>query len=152
MSNPEEIIAVAAIPVERARDVRHRILRPNQPPEACIYPNDDAPDTGHFGAFQDGALVGIASVFHETLPQDPELADWRIRGMATEAAVRGKGYGGLLVEEVIAYVASQNGKGIWCNARTGVMGFYDKYGFAPQGKEFELPGIGPHYLMIRSIF
>ena len=150
MSNPEEIIKVTAIEVSLARDLRHRILRPNQPPDACIYPNDNVADTGHFGVFQDGLLVGIASVFHE--PQNPGLADWRIRGMATEEAVRGKGYGGLLVEEIIAYVASQGGKGIWCNARTGVMGFYAKFDFTPHGREFELPGIGPHYLMIRPIF
>jgi hypothetical protein len=36
---------------------------------------------------------------------------------------------------------------VWCNARTPAVGFYEKLGFSTIGEEFELPPIGPHYLM-----
>ena len=142
---------IKQIDARLARQLRHKILRPHQPPEACIYPNDDAANTAHFGAFENSVLIGIASIFNELPPHGENQSAWRIRGMATEAAARGKGYGGLLLNACIKYAASQNGSYIWCNARTTVMGFYEKFGFKTTGEEFELPGIGPHYLMIRLL-
>jgi hypothetical protein len=38
---------------------------------------------------------------------------------------------------------------VWCNARTPAAGFYGRAGFATEGEEFELPSIGPHFLMSR---
>ncbi len=142
---------IQKIEVQQARLLRHKILRPHQPPEACIYPNDNTTNTAHFGAFVTGELVGIASIFNEPPPQAKDPFAWRIRGMATETAMRGKGYGGLLLNACIDYAASQNGSYIWCNARTTVMGFYEKFGFRAQGEEFELPGIGPHFLMALTL-
>ena len=142
--------SIKKIDVAEARHLRHKILRPHQPPEACVYPGDDAPATAHFGAFQEKKLVGIATVFNEPRAGEDDPKAWRIRGMATEEAVRGDGYGGALLEACIAYVEEEGGRTIWCNARTTVMGFYAKYGFTPLGDEFDLPGIGPHFLMIRE--
>jgi hypothetical protein len=36
---------------------------------------------------------------------------------------------------------------VWCNARSPVVGFYAREGFATEGEEFVLPSIGPHFLM-----
>lgn len=142
---------IRSIPVKQARILRHKILRPNQSPEECIYPGDDDERTGHFGAFTNDVHIGIASIFPEAHPDLPASPAWRIRGMATEAAVRGEGMGALLLEACIAHARKQNGSIIWCNARSTVTGFYGKYGFQPVGDEFPLPGIGPHYLMVLNL-
>jgi predicted GNAT family N-acyltransferase len=143
---------IRRIPSRETWELRHRILRPNQPLEQCIYPGDDTPPTAHFGAFREGTLVGIASVYPEPQPGAPAAAaDWRLRGMATSPDVRGSGLGAELVRACIAYVSGQRGRGIWCNARTPACGFYEKLGFTRRGREFELPGIGPHFVMDRAV-
>jgi predicted GNAT family N-acyltransferase len=40
---------------------------------------------------------------------------------------------------------------VWCNARTPAVGLYAREGFAIEGEEFELPEIGPHVVMTRSL-
>ena len=46
---------------EETHGLRHQVLRPNQPPEACIYPGDDDQTTFHLGAYRQGELICIAS-------------------------------------------------------------------------------------------
>jgi predicted GNAT family N-acyltransferase len=36
---------------------------------------------------------------------------------------------------------------VWCNARTPARAFYERAGFRTVSDEFELPEIGPHYVM-----
>ncbi len=38
---------------------------------------------------------------------------------------------------------------LWCNARVVALGFYTKLGLHTEGDEFDIPGIGPHYVMTR---
>lgn len=40
---------------------------------------------------------------------------------------------------------------LWCNARVGALGFYLRLGFATIGEEFEIAGIGPHFVMWRDL-
>jgi len=40
---------------------------------------------------------------------------------------------------------------IWCNARASAVGFYQQAGFKTHGSCFEIPGIGPHFVMFRRI-
>lgn len=127
--------------------MRRRVLRPHQPPEASAYPDDDAAGSAHWGAFVTHTLVGVASIYAEPFDGSHDSPDWRIRGMATVDQVRGQGMGLALLAECIAYVRSQNGKGIWCNARTTACGFYERSGFTRRGGEFEIEGIGSHFVM-----
>jgi GNAT superfamily N-acetyltransferase len=39
----------------------------------------------------------------------------------------------------------------WCNARTTACAYYTKLGFTPRGGEFEIDGIGPHFVMVREL-
>ena len=39
----------------------------------------------------------------------------------------------------------------WCNARTSACAYYEKLGFTPRGGEFEIEGIGPHFVMVRAV-
>ena len=40
---------------------------------------------------------------------------------------------------------------IWANARTSAWGFYEKLGYKILGEQFEIKGIGPHYLIYKVI-
>jgi GNAT superfamily N-acetyltransferase len=142
---------VRRIDVQAARVLRHRLLRPGRPEDELVFPGDDAPDTLHSGAFEGDRLVGIATIISEPQPGARDDRAWRIRGMATLPEVRGRGYGGLLLEGCLEHAVHHGAQVVWCNARTGAVGFYRRYGFAGRGDPFDIPNIGPHQLMFRPL-
>jgi GNAT superfamily N-acetyltransferase len=89
--------------------------------------------------------VACASVRPEPLPDDPREGDWRLRGMATEPARRGEGFGALALRAALDYARERGAQRVWCNARTPALGFYERHGFTVVGDEFDLPDAGPHY-------
>ena len=124
-------------------DLRQRVLRPHQTPERVRAQGDGLPG---IAVFADGAVVACASVRPEPMPGDPRDGDWRLRGMASEPAVRGQGYGAVALAAALDYARERGGRRVWCNARTGALGFYERHGFTVVGEEFDLPDAGPHYL------
>ncbi|HEX7880443.1 MAG TPA: GNAT family N-acetyltransferase [Candidatus Eisenbacteria bacterium] len=144
---------IRAISAAETRPLRQAVLRPHQRVEELVYPGDDDPRTHHLGAFDGGRLVGIASIYVEPMVAMPDAGptDWRLRGMATAPEMRGTGLGGALLEACIEHSRNHGGTRLWCNARVPAAGFYLRYGFVVHGEEFDLPGIGPHYLMSRRI-
>ena len=141
-------LSLRIIKPEQTAALRQSLLRPHQSIEEMQYPNDKIQGATHFGAFLDEQLVGIVSIYPET--QSGEIGQkrvWRLRGMATTESVRGKGYGKELVNAAMKYAAEQGGETMWCNARVTACGFYLKFGFQQEAKEFHIPGIGPHYIM-----
>lgn len=145
------IVKVRSVQVEEVRPIRATILRPNQCAEACIYPMDDDADSGHFGAYIEGELIGIASIYHDAPPGESGATAWRLRGMATLQRARRHGVGSRLLEASMGYIAARGGTYLWCNARTTAAEFYLSHGFEKIGAEFELPDIGPHWFMSRHI-
>jgi len=148
-----EMNRILPIAAAETRPLRQSVLRPQQKAEELVYPGDDDPRSRHLGAFVDDRLVGIASLYVEPMPDvtDASASDWRLRGMATLPEARGTGLGGALLEACLEHIRSMGGTRLWCNARVPASGFYVRYGFLVHGDAFELPGIGPHYLMSRSI-
>ncbi|MHA1114368.1 MAG: GNAT family N-acetyltransferase [Alphaproteobacteria bacterium] len=144
-------IRIRPIDAQTARPLRHAVLRPNQSLDSTQYPGDDAPETGHFGCFLKGVLVGIASVYREPSPDSDDARAWRLRGMATAAEVRGLGCGRALLDAIVGHAAGQGADLIWCNARTSAAGFYLGAGFEQVGEEYDLPGIGAHLFMHRRL-
>jgi predicted GNAT family N-acyltransferase len=71
--------------------------------------------------------------------------------MATEPDVRGSGAGRALVVEGLALVAARGGDVVWCDARVGAAGFYERMGFTVVTDEFEKTGIGPHVGMLIDV-
>ena len=128
------------------RPLRHRVLRPGQAFEETVYPGDDA--GVHLGAFDGDRLVGIASLYEEDRVGG-RAGGWRLRGMATDARVRGAGYGGALLAGCVAEVGAAGGTELWCNARMNAVGFYRRAGFEVVSDEFDVPGIGAHVVMTR---
>ncbi len=146
------MIAVDRISATDTRPLRRAVLRPNQPPDACVYPLDDHPDAIHLGVRAGGVIVGVASFYREAMPGEAELG-LRLRGMAVRPEHRGRGIGRALLERgiEIACEGSDPPRVAWCNARTTVSGYYERLGFASRGGVFEIEGIGPHVVMARAL-
>lgn len=149
---PESVITVRPIEIRAARQLRHQLLRPHQEAWEIVFDSDGDPDTAHFGAFEDETLVGIASVMRERPPwaQEDERT-WRLRGMATEPEVRGRGYGGALLQRCLTHALDHGADLAWCTARVPAVGFYRRFGFETVGDVFDIPPVGPHVLMRRAL-
>jgi GNAT superfamily N-acetyltransferase len=139
------------IDLNTARGLRHQLLRPGRSADELVFPGDDEPDSLHIGAFEEERLVGIATVVREPPPETDDDRAWRVRGMATLPEVRGRGYGGLLLDRCVEHAMNHGGAVVWCNARAGAVGFYRRFGFVTHGDVFDIPGLGDHYLMSREL-
>ena len=126
--------------------LRHAVLRPGLPPESAAFDGDEAPSTQHYGAFDGGAAIGCLSFMRS----DRGGPAYQLRGMATAAAARGTGIGRALLHFADeALVAATGIRGLWCNARVESIGFYERVGWEVVSDVFDVPGVGPHRVMIR---
>ena len=144
------MVVITAATAEQTWALRHKVLRPHQSLSDCQFPGDHLASSLHFVARRDDVVVGTASVYNEAEPGSPNPRAWRLRGMATDPEVRGQGFGGRLLEAVTQAVAERDGDVIWANARTGVSGFYARYGFVTVSAPFDIPDIGAHVLIRRE--
>lgn len=127
--------------------LRQKILRPHQSLEEMVYSGDEQEEGYHVAAFVKEAIVGIASLYPESQNGELNQGSWRIRGMAVESQYRGRGMGRELIRRCILRAQDQGASHVWCNARSKVIGFYKAIGFKVCGKEFEVKGIGPHFVV-----
>jgi GNAT superfamily N-acetyltransferase len=67
--------------------------------------------------------------------------------MATDPRHRGQGVGAQILAQLIEHARGQGATRVWCNARTPALSLYARAGFTPESEEFEIPGIGPHFVM-----
>ena len=72
---------------------------------------------------------------------------WRIRGMATTPEARGRGAGTAVLEALMDHARENGARRVWCNARIGAQSLYERAGLRIVSEEFEIPEIGPHYVM-----
>jgi len=132
-----------ATEVQTLRDLRMRVLYPGRSPERANYPGDT--DAVHIGAYAEtGELSGCASLFH----QPGKVI--QLRGMATSDAVRGTGAGLAIVRFAESYAREQGVARLWCNARATAVGFYERCGWTKEGDEFDVAGIGGHFVMVSA--
>ncbi len=147
----ERVPATAVVPLRTA------VLRPGWTDRLATYPEDADASTVHLAAFRDGAVVSVGTVYPEAPPDAhrgavPDAAwapgaAWRLRGMASAPDVRGAGYGAAVLSGVLGAVADARGGFLWCNARLVAVPFYERAGMQTVGDEFDIPEIGPHYVM-----
>lgn len=133
------------------RPLRHAVLRPHQTLADCVYPGDDEPESFHLVARDGQLVVGVASVYRQSEDGSSDGDSWRLRGMATDPAYRGRGIGRRVLTECLRRVRAAGGAELWCNARTTAAGFYEGLGFQARGPDFELPGIGPHRVLFHDL-
>ena len=140
---------IRQISAAETQPLRKAVLRPNHDMKELHYPGDELAEAAHMGAFLDGELVGIATVHRESLPgENTEV--WRVRGMAVATQWQRQGIGGFLLRACVDYAKQHGGTLVWFTARTSAQSFYEKFGFKTRGEEFDIPTVGPHYLMTRN--
>ena len=112
--------------------LRHAVLWPNQPINFVKVPNDE--DGLHYGAFQDGKLVSVISLF-----MDGQTA--RFRKFASAQTYQNQGIGTKLLRHTITEAKRLKATSIWCDARTNALELYQRLGMIPQGETFQKEGI-----------
>jgi predicted GNAT family N-acyltransferase len=116
-----------------------------------VLPFDEDPRSRHLAVVVDGRVVSVGSLLPEAPPSAPERADaWRIRGMATAAGLRGRGYGTQVLSALLELAARSGGRLVWCNARTAARPFYERAGFSATGEPFVAEGV-EHIVMWRPL-
>jgi ribosomal protein S18 acetylase RimI-like enzyme len=98
------------------------------------------------GAFDSDRLVGVGLVGPEGEP-----GEWRVRGMATLPDFRGRGVGSAVLALLLDHARGHGATTVWANVRTPARTLYERAGLEIVGEEFELPDIGLHVVMRRSL-
>jgi predicted GNAT family N-acyltransferase len=78
------------------------------------------------------------------------LPDGHIGRMAVLAGWRGRGVGALLLQALIDEAQRRGMTRVVLNAQTHALGFYARFGFVPEGEEYEEAGL-PHRTMSLSL-
>jgi GNAT superfamily N-acetyltransferase len=150
-------ISVGFVPAEMTWALRQEVLRPGRAVADCVYPGDDDPRAAHVAAVAGapgggGDVLAVGVVIPVAPPWDAARHDgWRVRGMATRPDRRDRGLGGRVLDLLIGHVADHGGGLVWCHARTPALHLYERAAFLPRGEVFELPEIGPHQVMWRTV-
>ena len=131
-------ISIRRVAVEEIFPLRHAVLRPGRPVSYSVYSQDEG--AIHVGAFDDGMLVGCATVFPDPWPgsagEPASPKAWRLRGMAVDPSQQGSGVGRLVLDEAVAAAREGGAPLLWANARTAALGFYERMGWRVVGEEF----------------
>jgi ribosomal protein S18 acetylase RimI-like enzyme len=135
-------LIVREISLAETRPLRHGVLRPHEPVESLA--SHEPSDAFAVGVFDREVLIAVGFV-----APDGEPGAWRVRGMATVAAARGKGAGTAVLDSLLEHATARGASRVWCNARTPARSLYERAGFRVISEEFELPDIGPHFVMER---
>jgi GNAT superfamily N-acetyltransferase len=141
----------ALIPLEATIPLRLRVLRPGGTEADCHFPSDHVPGAFHVGTFVEEQCVAVGSFSPEAHADLPARRPYRLRGMASAPEVRGRGAGRMLLDQAVVVLAERGCDLLWCNAREVAIPFYERMGFIGRGPLFDIPGIGPHQVMLLPI-
>ena len=133
-------LVVREVPIAETRPLRQAVLRPHQTLEELA--GHEPPGSYAVAAFGAEGVVAVGFVVPGGGP-----GSWRIRGMATAPEARGRGAGAAILEALVRHALDHGATRIWCNARVRARALYERGGFRVASDEFELPEIGPHYVM-----
>lgn len=142
---------IEKIEAETTFPVRHCILRSGKPLSSCYFEGDKNEDTLHFGLFEKGKLLGVASFFTQKnifFQQEKQL---QLRGMAILNQYQNKGLGKILLQSCESYLQENKVELIWFNARESAIGFYRSLGYNLEGALFDIPDVGLHVIMHKTI-
>ena len=138
---------VQFITVDEVLPLRNVLLREGKlTNEQCRFPTDSLSGAFHLGYYIDDELACVAS-FHPQNYRDFGEGGYQLRGMATVEKFRGRGIGSKVLNFGIVYLSGQKVNYLWCNARKRALPFYLNMGFEVISDEFEVSGIGPHYVL-----
>lgn len=129
--------------------LRHAVLRPGRAVDTAHFDGDEEPTTVHVGAWDAARVVGCATLMRRAVDREDAA---QLRGMATALAYRGRGVGSAVLHFAERVVAHEWRLGLaWCNARVEAVGFYERAGWRVVSAEFDVPDVGPHVRMARTL-
>ncbi len=132
---------------EETWPLRREVLRNGDPDASLEWPGDREPGSFHLGWEREGLVLAISTWHREDLPHQVGMG-YRLRGMAVSPVEQGGGLGGKVLREGIERARGRGADYLWCNARVRAVSLYVRAGFAVISPEFEIPGVGPHFLMM----
>jgi len=142
---------VKKVAAKDIRPLRNLVLRPNLPIETTYYDLDDDIDTFHLASIMDNTIISIGTFYPENDIELQTKNGYRLRGMATHPKFRRKSAATKLMKESFVLLKEKKCDVLWCNARLVAVEFYKSLGFKITGKIFDIPSIGPHYKMYKSV-
>ncbi len=147
----KQTIEVREVTQAQTLALRTQILRPGHAPDARLFGVEDTEETRHFAAFEGEEVVGACYIVRRAAPFDSLALAWQLRGMAVQTQRQGQGIGAQLVARVELEARLAKMEILWFNARRVAVGFYERLGFERLGEEFEIPVVGPHFLMWKRL-
>ena len=142
---------VKKVAAKDIRPLRNLVLRPNLPIETTFYDLDDDEKTFHLASIIDNNIISIGTFYPENDIKLKTKNGYRLRGMATHPNFRRKSAATKLMEKSFVFLKQKECDILWCNARLIAVKFYKSLGFKIIGEIFDIPKIGPHYKMYKSI-
>lgn len=142
------LIEVKRVCAEDVIDIRHAVLRIGYPRETAYFDKDNHADTFHVGGFLGGRHLGVATFqkegYHGT-------EGYRLRGMGVLSEARSMGVGAEMLKFGEKTLKELGVNFCWCHARIGAINFYEQNGWERVGGIFEVPDVGPHYIMFKHL-
>lgn len=130
--------------------VRHPVLRKGRPLKDVYMEADEKESTFHIGIYHKDIIIGVASFMEDVSPHFSGIQS-RLRGMAVLPEYRKLGLARLILQKGEAILKNRGRTLLWFNARLIAVNFYRESGYETFGDEFDIPLIGPHYLMYKSL-
>ena len=130
---------ILEISIKEVIEIRHAVMWPDKPMDYVRLPNDQ--EGRHFGLHINDKLVSVISLFIEN-------SEAQFRKFATLLSYQGKGYGSILLNEIMAIAQQHQLSKIWCNARIEKSAFYKKFGMHATDQTFVKGGI--HYVIMEK--
>ncbi len=116
---------------------------------AAEFPGDRLVSTIHFGAFLDSQNVACGTFMLNEWFGEPA---YQLRGMATDPAFRGRGFGVELLAAAESHIRLSSAvRQLWCSARKPAVGFYLKLGWSIASEPYDVVNIGPHVKMCKRL-
>ena len=142
---------IKVVAAKDIRALRNLVLRPNLPIETTYYDLDNDIETFHLASIMDNTIISIGTFYPENDIELQTKNGYRLRGMATHPKFRRKSAATKLMKESFVLLKEKKCDVLWCNARLVAVEFYKSLGFKITGKIFDIPSIGPHYKMYKSV-
>jgi ribosomal protein S18 acetylase RimI-like enzyme len=118
---------IRSIPWEQTIPLRQSVLWPSKSPEYCHVDGDI--EGLHFGAYNNGILVCVASVY---LTQNKA----QLRKFATNPHYQHQGIGSKMLAFIIQSLKGLQVQYLWCDARESAIEFYKRFGMQTFSERF----------------
>ena len=132
------------------RSLRFLVLWPHKSAmEECLLDVDFADSTRRFSMRNaEGMVVACCTIVQEAREVNGKKYALRLRAMAAHPNLRRMGLSKQLLYHVIRIFP---GESFWCDAREVAVPFYLKCGWEVKSEVYDIPQIGPHYLMVKNV-